>query len=75
MCPAGIIGSLDENSVDLKKNTAGSRSNQNIIFLFLAGGQKKIMEGREGCQGITCGNMPKITVYLPPQIIKIIYSM
>ena len=46
MCPAGIIGSLDENSVDLKKNTAGSRSNQNIIFFFWPGVKKKY--GGEG---------------------------
>ena len=31
-----------------KKNADGSRSNQIIFFLFLAGGQKKNMEGRGG---------------------------
>ena len=52
-------------TANAQHNAAGPRSNQNIYFLFLAGGQKKIMEGWEGCQGMTCGNMPKITEYLP----------
>ena len=41
------------------------------IYIFIFGrGAKKIMEGRgRGCQCMTCGNIPKITEYLPPQII------
>ena len=58
-----------------KRNADGSWSNQIVISLFLAGGQKKNYGGEGGCQGMTCGNMPKITEYLPPQIIKIIYFM